>query len=336
MTTEPNLLLVDDDPGMIQVLSRMLAGCGSMRYATSGSDALRLAREATPDLILLDGEMPGMSGFEVCRKLKADASLAEVPVIFVTSHSAPEMEVAGLELGAADFISKPLNGALVLARVRTQLRLKHMADELRRMARVDGLTGVANRRMFDERLAQEWLRARRSGKPLALLLCDVDHFKLFNDRYGHQEGDACLCAVAQAMEHTKLRPADLVARYGGEEFAVLLPETPAGGAQRIAERLLAAVQALAIAHEASPVATTVTISIGICCFDESSETWSDTSAAIRGEAGRHSGSESDLLRGADQALYAAKAAGRAQAKMISMDEACGGNADGAAGFAAKP
>lgn len=320
--TEPNLLLVDDDPGTILALSRMLSGCGSMRFATNGGDAMRLARETVPDLILLDGEMPGMSGFEVCKALKADAALAEVPVIFVTSYNAPEMEVAGLELGAADFITKPLNGALVLARVRMQLRFKQMSDELRRIARIDGLTGVANRRMFDEGLAHEWSRALRSAKPLALLMMDVDYFKRYNDRYGHLQGDACLRAVAQALQVGKQRPADLVARYGGEEFALLLPETPPEGALRIAQRLLDGVAALAIPHEASLVVPTVTISIGICCFDESSHAWVEPGEAARGGAVQCACTAQDLLRGADQALYAAKSAGRAQAKMVSIDVVC--------------
>src|SRR5664280_2921064 len=168
------------------------------------------------------------------RDRKAEPALADVPVIFVTSHSEAAFEVAGFEMGAADFIAKPVSAPLVLARVKTQLRVKRMGDELRRIATTDGLTGVANRRRFDESLEREWRRARRSGDPLALLMIDIDHFKLFNDRYGHPAGDACLRSVAQALVGASLRPADLVARYGGEEFVVLLPKTPRAGAEHLA------------------------------------------------------------------------------------------------------
>jgi PleD family two-component response regulator len=151
--TDVGILLVDDDPGAIQLMGRILANEGELRFATNGSDALRLARESAPDLILLDAEMPGMSGFELLRMLKAESSLAEVPVIFITSHNEAGFEVSALDMGAADVIAKPLRSSRVLARVRSQLRVKHMADELRRTATTDGLTGVANGRQF------EWLRA---------------------------------------------------------------------------------------------------------------------------------------------------------------------------------
>ena len=231
---DSHILLVDDDPITIRLLTHILADLGSLRFATSGADALRLARELKPDLVLLDAEMPGMSGFQVCAAFKANPLLADVPVIFVTSHSDPAFEVSGFDLGAADFIAKPVLPALVQARVKTQLRLKHLADELRLIALADTLTGVANRRHFDNSLEREWRRLRRSGKPLALLMIDVDHFKRFNDHYGHQAGDSCLRAVAQALVGACQRPADLVARYGGEEFVMLLPDTTRDGAAHIA------------------------------------------------------------------------------------------------------
>ena len=276
-----SILLVDDDPATIQWLGRMLADVGTVRFASNGEDALRLARESAPDLILLDAEMPGMSGFQVCEALKADPALANVPVIFVTSHSDPAFEVSGFDAGAADFIAKPVSAPLVLARVKTQLRVKHMADELRRIATIDALTGVANRRRFDESLEREWHRARRSGAPLALLMIDVDHFKLFNDRYGHPAGDICLSAVAQALTGASLRPADLVARYGGEEFVVLLPQTPRCGAEHVARAALDAVEALVIAHDASLTAPHITVSVGVACFDDDSERWAPSPADSR-------------------------------------------------------
>src|SRR3984957_1155793 len=248
---QANILLVDDDPGAIQLMGRILASVGTLRFATNGGDALRLALGSAPDLILLDAEMPGMSGFELLRTLKIESSLADVPVIFITSHTEAGFEVSALDMGAADFIAKPLKSSRVLARVRTQLRVKHLADELRRTATTDALTGIANRRQFDQSLQREWLRSQRSGDPVSLLMVDVDHFKLYNDLYGHPKGDICLQRVAQALSSACKRPADLVARYGGEEFIVLLPYTPRQGAQHMAQNVLDVVAAFGIFHEDS-------------------------------------------------------------------------------------
>jgi diguanylate cyclase (GGDEF)-like protein len=314
-----DILLVDDDPGSIQLMGRILSNVASLRFATNGEDALRLARASAPDLMLLDTEMPGLSGFKTCGALKADPALADVPVIFVTSHSEPELEVSGFELGAADFIAKPVSPPLLLARVRTQLRVKHMSDELRRLATIDVLTGVANRRRFDELLEGEWQRGMRSGDPLSLLMIDVDHFKLFNDRYGHPAGDSCLRSVAQALTGTSSRPGDLVARYGGEEFAVLLPQTAREGAEHVARCILGAIEALAIAHEESATARHVTVSVGIGCYDRDSPGATPATAAFRaGEDPRPRHCPLDLVRAADEALYAAKHAGRAQARLLDI------------------
>ena len=284
-----NILLVDDDPTTIQLLGRMLADVGNLRFATSGKDALRLAHESAPDLVLLDAEMPGMSGFQILEALKADPALADVPVIFITSHNEPAFELSGFEQGAADFIAKPVSAPLVVARVKTQLRVKRIADELRRIATIDGLTGVANRRGFDDALQHEWRRARRSGDPLALLMIDVDHFKSFNDRYGHPAGDVCLRAVALALVRCSLRPADLVARYGGEEFVVLLPDTPVAEGQVILTRLQRALTGGLFMHESKQVF--VTFSAGVTAYraNEAIET---------------------ALERADQALYEAKRTGK--------------------------
>jgi diguanylate cyclase (GGDEF)-like protein len=316
--TNSDILLVDDDPGSIQVMARIIADVGNLRFATNGADALRLAREFPPDLVLLDAEMPGMSGFDICRALKSDPALANVPVIFVTSHSEPAFEVSGFELGAADFIAKPVSAPLLLARVTTQLRVKRLSDELRRIATVDPLTGVANRGRFDDALEQERRRSRRSLEPLALLMIDVDHFKLFNDHYGHPAGDACLRSVAQALVGTSSRPADLVARYGGEEFAVLLPQTPRGGAEHVAQGVLTAVATLAIAHATSPTARHVTVSVGIGCYDEDSAAWWPSSVGYRSAADPGTCSAIDLVNAADRALYSAKNAGRAQARLLDI------------------
>jgi len=314
-----SILLVDDDPDTIHLLGRMLADVGQLRFATSGQDALRLARESAPDLILLDAEMPGMSGFQVCKALKAEPSLVDVPVIFVTSHSEPAFEIAGFEMGAADFIAKPVSAPLVLARVKTQLRIKRMADELRWIATIDVLTGLANRRSFDESLEREWYRGRRSADPLALLMIDIDHFKRFNALYGRAAGDACLRFVAQALVGIGLRTADLVARYGGGEFAVLLPQTSRGGAEQVARSVLDAVEALGLAHDASLTSLKVTVSVGVACYDEDSACWVPPSAASRfADDLRDLSSPIDLVRSANMALQCAKQAGRAQAKLLDI------------------
>jgi len=316
---ESNILLVDDEPGMVQLMARILSGFGQLRFATSGASALLRARELTPDLILLDAEMPGMSGFQVCEAMKADLALCDVPIIFVTAHSGNEFELRGLDVGAADFIAKPISEPLLFARVRTQLRVKHLTDELRRIATIDALTEVSNRRAFDQALAVEWKRGLRVGAPLSLLLVDVDHFKRFNDRYGHPAGDGCLRSVAQALRGVCLRPSDLAARYGGEEFALLLPHTPRAGAEHLARRVLGAVAGLGIPHEASPTAQTVTVSVGVACYDERSPCWGEHAAGSL-ENPHVTRTASDLVRCADQALYDAKRGGRAQACQRDIDE----------------
>lgn len=319
--TNADILLVDDDPATVQLMAALLADVAPLRFATGGDDALRLVRERVPDLILLDADMPGLSGFDVCCALKDEPMWRDIAVIFVTSHGEPVVEVAGLELGAVDFIAKPINAPLLLARVRTQLRAKHLADELRRIASIDALTAVANRRRLDEALEWEWLRARRAGEPLTLLLLDVDHFKLFNDRYGHLAGDACLRAIAGELARACRRPADLVARYGGEEFAVLLPDTPRLGAVYMARALLKAVDALAIRHEASPRAGHLTVSIGVSCYDSASPCWLAPLADTHmGDELQTRASAGDLVEAADKALYAAKAAGRACAQLLDIGD----------------
>jgi diguanylate cyclase (GGDEF)-like protein len=308
------ILLVDDDPGVIQLLGRILANVGDLRFATNGEDALRLAEECLPDLILLDAEMQGMSGYRVLDALKARPEMADVPVIFVTGHSEPAFEVSAFEAGASDFIAKPVRAALILARVSTQLRLKHMADELRMAAATDGLTGIANHRKFDQTLEQEWQRSLRGTDPLSLLLIDVDHFKMYNDRYGHPKGDQALRSVAKSLVNAVRRTADLVARCGGEEFAMLLPQTDRTGAQHVAQRVLNSVKALGIRHSASPTARYLSVSIGIASYDEGSPCWVNNPADVRfiGDDRQLPCTASDLLVTADKALYAAKRAGRAQ------------------------
>lgn len=289
----PRILVVDDQPTNIQTLYQVLKGEYDVAMATNGSQAIELCQRRPPDLVLLDVVMPGIDGFEVCRRLKADPATRDVPVIFVTARDSTEDETLGLEVGAVDFIAKPVNPPVVRARVRTHVALKRQADLLRSMAFNDGLTGVANRRWFDERLQVEWLRCRRNKVPLSLILFDLDHFKAYNDRYGHQAGDDCLRAVATAMKSRLGRPGDLLARYGGEEFVCLLPETPMEGARAKADDLGQAVLDLGIAHGDSATAEVVTISRGVATALPAVD-----------------GAQNELLQHADEKLYAAKRAGR--------------------------
>lgn len=305
----PQLLLVDDDPGMIQVMAKALNGMGRLRFATSGAQALDQMEESPPDVVLLDADMPGLTGVEVCARMRADARLGEVPVIFVTGHTSPQDELRGLEAGAADFIAKPIREALLVARVRTQLRVKALTDELRAVACTDALTGAANRRSFDDALNREWRHALRQRQPLSLLMIDVDHFKAYNDFYGHQEGDECLRQVASALHAAVRRPSDLVARYGGEEFAVLLPGTGQPGAEEVARRLGEELERRALPHARSLTSTVITASVGISSLDEAGP---DALARADGQAFNPAPSEAeDLVRAADVALYAAKRSGRA-------------------------
>ncbi len=323
----PELLLVDDDPAMIQVMAKVLNGIGRLRFATSGPLALQKMAELPPDLVLLDGDMPDMDGFEVCRRMKADPALQDIPVIFVTGMSSTAEELHGLEVGASDFITKPISEPLLIARARTQLRVKALTDQLREVAATDGLTGLANRRSFDEALQREWARAQRSGRPLALLMLDVDHFKAYNDHYGHPAGDDCLRQVAQCLKGGMQRRTDMVARYGGEEFVALLPETDTPGAHGVAAGIHAQLQALALPHEASKTAPQVTVSIGIGTFGPRPQGW---------QADLADPDPASLVKAADSALYSAKAAGRARSAHREVPDPAAHEATPAAGTAPLP
>lgn len=315
----PSILLVDDNPGAIQLMGRLMSGLAQLRFATSGAVALEQMKHAPPDLVLLDAEMPGMSGYQLCEAMKAQPALAHVPVIFVTAHSGPQFELKCFELGAVDFIAKPISEPLLLARVKTQLRIKRLTDELRSIATIDALTELRNRRTFEDLLQVEWRRCLRAGEPIGLLMVDVDHFKMFNDCYGHPAGDGCLRSVAQVLAAVTQRPGDVAARYGGEEFALLLPNTPRAGAEHLAQRLLDAVEQLGMPHEASPTASHVTVSVGLGCYDGDSACWIDPSPDSR-FASSPPFTAADLVGSADKALYSAKRAGRAQAWRLDIDD----------------
>jgi len=244
------ILVVDDAPLNLRVLRGLLADSYRLTLASKGEQVLKRVKMSQPDLILLDLMMPGMDGLAVCRQLKQHAFTAEIPVIFLTASHEMEHLTEAFEQGAVDYITKPFRAPELLARIRTHLELSHLRrrllhtvqelkqtnDVLHQMVHIDSLTKIPNRRLFDEYLAQEWQRLRRDRQPLSLILMDIDHFKNYNDAYGHVQGDACLHAVAQALSEVIKRPADIVARYGGEEFAAVLPHTKRGGAVGVGKR----------------------------------------------------------------------------------------------------
>lgn len=290
----PTILVVDDQPTNIHILAEALAGLYEIKIATSGAVALELmALPDKPDLILLDIVMPGIDGYEVCRQIKNSEPTKDIPVIFVTAKSEAEDEERGLNLGAVDYISKPYKLPIILARVRNHLSLKHKSDLLESFALLDGLTGIPNRRRFDETFDAEWRRAVRSGRPLSLIMMDIDFFKQYNDHYGHGAGDNCLINVAKCILYCVNRPGDLVARYGGEEFIALLPLTDAEGAKIIAEHMVNEIAALMLPHAHSAVAPHITISAGCASIIATQEN-----------------SPESLLQNVDRLLYMAKHAGR--------------------------
>jgi len=291
------VLIVDDTPANIEILSEALSNEYEVLFATSGQDALNIAFDQEPDLILLDVVMPDMDGYEVCARLKRDTRTRTVPIIFVTAMDQQEDETRGLNVGAIDYLTKPIRPPIVRARVRNHLELKRYRDFLENLSSTDGLTGIANRRRFDEALDCEWKRARRNQIGLSLILMDVDLFKDYNDLYGHLVGDDCLRQLAQVLAGCVRRPADLIARYGGEEFACLLPDTDLEGAKWLANRMREKVDSLHIPHAHSPVADHITLSLGV--------------ASLIPVVGQ---SYFDLIRHADECLYASKRNGRNQVR----------------------
>lgn len=296
------ILIVDDTPGDIKILREALKSECKITFATNGEDALDMAlSEIPPQLILLDIMLPGMDGYEVCRKLKASKKTQNIPVIFITAKNRDEDEAKGLGLGAVDYITKPYFLPIVKARVKTHLELKQHRDMLESLSSLDGLTGIPNRRRFDQFFDQEWKRSVRELTFLSVIMMDIDFFKAFNDNYGHCSGDDCLRQIARSLVDSLKRPTDFVARYGGEEFVAVMPKTDSEGAAFMAETMRKRIEALDIQHSYSPVSKRVTISLG-------------TASAIPSE----DSSPTDLIEAADQVLYKAKMEGRNQVKSLNM------------------
>lgn len=320
---EHNILLVDDDPGLIRVMARMLAGLGQFRFATTGEAALQQARDWQPDLLVLDAELPGLSGFQVCETMKADPALRDVPIIFVTSHSDHDFEVKGLGLGAVDFIAKPVNEALVVARVKTHLRVKRLTDELRRNATKDQVTKLANQTSFEEVLSKEWARGLRSATATSLLMIRVDHLDGYGERYGHQMVDKTLRSIGRVMQERCTHPADFLARIDRNTFAMLLPGRDREQGEARAHAVLDAIERLAIDHDTSPTSRHVTASIGLSAYAPSSDCWVEP-LDLDGMGELPVCDENDLFRSAKGALKAADRAGCAQSWWadIGQDDAC--------------
>jgi len=288
------ILVVDDILVNIQLLIAALEKDYEIIPAANGKEAIRIAHsENKPDLVLLDVMMPEMNGYEVCQWLSEDSETKDIPVIFLTAMREVEDEEYGLKLGAVDYITKPFSIPIVKLKVKNQLAIKKYENQLKENSRTDPLTGIANRRRFDETFEVELRRARRMGTCFSVLIADIDHFKNYNDAYGHLAGDDCLCLVAGIIRDSLRRPADLAARWGGEEFVCLLPDTDRKGAAVIGEMIRQAVMDLAIPHKDSKVAEVVTVSIGSVTSDPKEES-----------------DYEKLMERADQALYAAKGSGR--------------------------
>lgn len=299
MTTRDDLytiMIVDDTHDNIRILMETLKDTYKLQAATSGERALEMLQSGAhlPDLILLDILMPGIDGYEVCRRLKDNDDTRHIPVIFVTAISEVMDETKGFRLGAVDYITKPFHPPIVKARVQAHINLKIKTDMLEKLASLDGLTNIPNRRKFDEVIENEWKRALRYNFPLSVIMIDVDKFKQFNDHYGHAAGDNCLQDVSKALNQCLKRPYDFMARYGGEEFVVILPDVGLEGAVKVGNCMKDAVEALAIPHEVSEVIDHVTVSLGLATTHPSAP----------------EGNWNDVVAAADKKLYEAKAAGR--------------------------
>lgn len=296
------ILIVDDSPTYLAILDATLRDHYDCLKAANGTDALTIAINEQPSLILLDIMLPDIDGYEVCSRLKANPATESIPVVFSTSMDGEDEEEKGLNVGAVDYFTKPYSQAIVRARIKNHLLAKRDRDLLMSLACMDPLTGIFNRRRFEEVLDLEWRRAIRTESAFSLAMIDIDFFKDYNDTYGHHAGDDCLRSVAEELDNKIARPGDLVARYGGEEFVCVMPNTNAQGAITIAENFVAAIQELNIAHSASSVAPCVTISVGTATVDPATAAFKPL----------------DVLKQADTALYQAKNDGRNRAISFAM------------------
>lgn len=320
----PLLLVVEDNHFLLAYLQTLLSPYYRVAVAMDGVEGLEQAKKLQPNLILSDQIMPRQNGLDLLKEIRNTPELSSTPVIFLTARSGMEARIESLDAGADDYISKPFDERELLARVRNLLRT-HAAEQqltvlnrqlqeqkrqletvnraLQYLATYDSLTEVRNRRFFNDYLDTEWRRLAREEAPLSLIMCDIDYFKLYNDTYGHQAGDECLRQVAQVLQCSVKRSADLVARYGGEEFAVVLPNTDIEGAACVAETIAQQVRGLQIPHAQSAVSDYVTLSLGVACCIPAPMSQPATLIAI-----------------ADESLYRAKAAGRDRVSVAGFQD----------------
>ena len=251
---KPTILVVDDMTTTLLLLHDLLKDTYEVKIAKSGTKALEILESPNDiDLILLDIEMPDINGYDVCKRIKNNETIKNIPIIFITGRTSQEDEEYGLNLGAIDYITKPFNKAIVKLRIKNYLNLKIKNDMLEKLSMYDGLTNIRNRRFFDETFEKTFSEIKRDKKSLAVLMIDIDFFKPYNDNYGHGQGDETLRKVAKALEKTIKRPSDFVARYGGEEFVILLKDINKDGVEAVANNLLNAVRELKITHEFSKI-----------------------------------------------------------------------------------
>ncbi len=285
------ILVVDDQPINIQVINQILGGSFQLRFAKSGQEALDICLSDPPDLILMDVIMPNLDGLTTCKIIKNTPNISDIPVVFITSLQKAEEENACWQAGGIDYMTKPVNPLPLTNRVNAHLTQKFQADLLKKLAYLDGLTGVYNRRYLDDYLARQTSQAKRTNHAISLLMIDIDYFKQFNDEYGHLVADDQLKLTAFTLKESLHRPTDITARYGGEEFICVLPDTGAEGAKQVAERILRHIRALEIPHKLSPHKY-LTVSVG--------------TASIEAKQNYNT----DLTALADKNLYKAKNTGR--------------------------
>ncbi|PRN00357.1 GGDEF domain-containing response regulator [Aliarcobacter cryaerophilus] len=291
---KPTILVVDDMTTTLLLLHDLLKDTYEVKIAKSGTKALEILESPNDiDLILLDIEMPDINGYDVCKRIKNNETIKNIPIIFITGRTSQEDEEYGLNLGAIDYITKPFNKAIVKLRIKNYLDLKIKNDMLEKLSMYDGLTNIRNRRFFDETFEKTFSEIKRDKKSLAVLMIDIDFFKPYNDNYGHGQGDETLRKVAKALEKTIKRASDFVARYGGEEFVILLKDINKDGVEAVANNLLNAVRELKITHEFSKIENYVTVSIGVSYYNSSSDI-----------------TKLELLLKADETLYNVKNSGR--------------------------
>ena len=289
---EFTILITDDEKFNLDILGSIHSPLYNILIARNGARALELAKQNNPDLILLDVVMPDMTGFEVITKLNECETTVHIPVIFITGLTDPADEEYGFFLGAVDYITKPFNKAIVKARVNTHIKIVDQMRTIERIGLIDPLTKVSNRRGFENRFNSDWGRSIREQTPISFMIMDIDKFKVYNDTYGHHQGDVALRTFAETASRALNRSTDFLARWGGEEFVILLPNTDSIGAAGVAESVRKAIEDVEVPAE-DGVITRLTVSIGINSIIPGPET-----------------SSADFMNQADQALYKAKELGR--------------------------